>query len=84
MNDPTPVSTFCYDRVSHPLKRLDNFSKRCYHHSLVVIDQKPTPQLLKEYLFHLRRAYGQRNRPPPNADGEKNLTDRILQPRRNR
>ena len=35
--------------------------------------------MLDEYLFHLRRAFGQSNRPPPNADNTfgKVLTYRI-------
>jgi len=41
--------------------------------------------LLGEYLFHLKRAYGQKNRPPPlNAGEERPATDRILRPRSNR
>jgi len=59
--------------------------KRCYHHTVVVLDRKPTPTLLREYLFHLKRAYGQKNRPPPlNVGEERPSTDSMLRPRSNR
>eukprot|EP01124_Arcella_intermedia_P009415 TRINITY_DN1613_c0_g1_i7.p1 TRINITY_DN1613_c0_g1~~TRINITY_DN1613_c0_g1_i7.p1 ORF type:complete len:659 (+),score=110.64 TRINITY_DN1613_c0_g1_i7:27-2003(+) len=70
------------DKTPH---RLGSYAKRCYHHSAVVIDKKPNSSLLKEYLFHLKRAYGQKNRPPPLTMGdERQNTDRILRPRSNR
>lgn len=70
------------ENLEGPPKRLGRFAKRCYHHSLVVLDQEPDVKDLQEYLFHLRRAYGQTNRPPP-TDLEKS-TDTILRPRLNR
>jgi len=70
-----------------PPQRLGRFAKRCYHYTVVVVDHKPPPALLKEYLFHLKRAYGQKNRPPPltsNLNEDHSTTDRILRPRSNR
>eukprot|EP01124_Arcella_intermedia_P007712 TRINITY_DN14775_c0_g1_i1.p1 TRINITY_DN14775_c0_g1~~TRINITY_DN14775_c0_g1_i1.p1 ORF type:complete len:673 (-),score=197.88 TRINITY_DN14775_c0_g1_i1:130-2148(-) len=68
---------------NRPPRRL-GFAKRCYHHTVVVIDRKPNERLLKEYLFHLKRAYGQKNRPPPLSTDEMGTTDRVLRPRSNR
>jgi len=59
------------------------------------VDRKPAPNTLREYLFHLRHAYGQKNRPPPTADGANSdvdeissshhtTLDRVLVPRMNR
>lgn len=66
-----------------------------YHQSIVVVDKKPSPCTLREYLFHLRHAYGQKNRPPPTADGASSepddqvssshiSLDKVLVPRMNR
>jgi len=49
---------------SSPPFRLDS-TRHAYHHTTVVIDREPSPSILQEYLFHLRRAFGQANRPPP-------------------
>lgn len=71
--------------AEYPPQRLGRFSKRCYHSTVVVVDHKPPPALLKEYLFHLKRALGQKNRPPPlSGNIEDTSTDRILRPRSNR
>lgn len=73
--------------VGAPHQTLDRSSTRCYHHTIAVLANKPLNHLLQEYLFHLRRAFGQTNRPPPaNING---LTmghevDVILHPRQNR
>lgn len=61
-----------------------------YHHTIVALDQQPSDHLLSEYLFHLRRAYGQTNRPPPppmpthGAWSSSDQFDRILRHRYNR
>jgi len=70
----------------NPAQRLGRFSKRCYHHTLAVVEKKPASQKLKEHLFHLCRAFGQTNRPPPiDLDEHQNhSTDVILHPRMNR
>ncbi|GAM19243.1 hypothetical protein SAMD00019534_024180 [Acytostelium subglobosum LB1] len=59
---------------------------RAYHHSTVVLDRKPNNKTLHTYLFHLRRALGQKNRPPLTEfnDDKKGLLDRVLIPRMNR
>lgn len=52
-----------------------------------MVNHKLPSGLLKEYLFHLKRAYGQKNRPPPltgNMGEEFLSTDCILRPRSNR
>lgn len=59
-----------------------------YHHSIVVLDSEPAEATLQEYLFHLRHAYGQKNRPPTgttsNPGGPHGSLDRVLIPRLNR
>jgi len=70
------------ENIEDPPKRLGRYSKRCYHHSMVVLERKPEDKILEEFLFHLRRAYGQTNR-PPETDREKS-NDSILRPRMNR
>jgi len=59
---------------------LDN-SRHASHHSSIVLNKAPSSDSLQEYLFHLRHAFGQKNRPPPNPEfhlGE------VLVPRMNR
>jgi len=62
-----------------------NRGSRCHHHSVIVIDRKPKKEILKEYIYHLRRAFGQINRPPPKRmkKGVKG-TDKVLAERKNR
>lgn len=64
------------------LQRLSRYQKRAYHHSVVVIDREPKQEQINEYLFHLRRAYGQRNR--PQSLFEQGVIDRVLIQRQNR
>jgi hypothetical protein len=47
-----------------------------------VIDKKPSKATLYKYLYHLRRAFGQVNRPPPFV--EMQGPDKVLIQRRNR
>lgn len=47
-------------------ERLDH-ARHAYHHSTVVLDREPPSDILQAYLFHLRHAYGQKNRPPMNS-----------------
>jgi len=53
---------------SSPPARL-GYGGHAYHHTTVVVDHEPAAATLQEFLFHLRRAYGQKNRPPPAAFG---------------
>lgn len=53
------------------------------HHSTVVLDREPAEEDLQEYLFHLTRAFGQRNRPPPVKKAGSRL-DQMLVHRQNR
>eukprot|EP01125_Pyxidicula_operculata_P013717 TRINITY_DN4554_c1_g2_i1.p1 TRINITY_DN4554_c1_g2~~TRINITY_DN4554_c1_g2_i1.p1 ORF type:complete len:863 (+),score=206.77 TRINITY_DN4554_c1_g2_i1:1688-4276(+) len=66
-------------------KQIHNAS-RAYHHTTVVVDSEMKGELLNVYLFHLRHAHGQKNRPPPQRNRENFSTtyERVLQPRRNR
>jgi len=52
------------ENPSRPPSRV-SYGGHAYHHSTVVLDNEPAPDCLQEYLFHLRHAYGQKNRPPP-------------------
>jgi hypothetical protein len=70
-----------HEDLVNPPKRIGGAS-RAYHHSTIVVDVPMTGILLHEYLFHLRRAKGQINRPPPSTEFSK--TDKIIQPRQNR
>jgi len=64
---------------------IDYTISRCYHHSTVVIKVKPSDEVLNEYLFYLRRAKGQINRPPLDSLKNKNsLLEKVLQIRLNR
>lgn len=63
-----------------PPNRLGRYLKRCYHHTCVVIDRKPSSAEIQEYLFHLRRALGNENRPSVSES----VVDSILIPRTNR
>ncbi|KAL6054699.1 X8 domain-containing protein, variant 2 [Balamuthia mandrillaris] len=55
------------------------------HHTTVVVDREMDEEEIKEYLFHLRRAYGQGNRPPPpDAMAKHKQLDQVLIPRFNR
>jgi hypothetical protein len=74
----------CHEDVDNPPKRLGRYQKRCYHHTVVVIDREPHPTQLTEYLFHLRRAYGQRNRPQTSTLVEQGSIDKVLIQRLNR
>lgn len=38
-----------------------------FHHSLAVMDNSLPNEVLMEYLFHMRRGFGQTNRPPVNS-----------------
>lgn len=64
----------------HPPHRIDT-PRHALHHSTVVINKEPSEESLNEYLFHLRRAFGQKNRPPPNSAG---VLGRVLVWRRNK
>ncbi|EFA74900.1 hypothetical protein PPL_11934 [Heterostelium album PN500] len=57
-----------------------------HHHTTVILDRQPSYLTLQTYLFHLRRALGQKNRPPLNEmnDDQNGMLDRILVPRLNR
>ena len=60
---------------------------RSYHHTTVVIDAPLNKYMLNEYLFHLRHAKGQINRPPPNTvtyNKDKISLDTVIQTRLNR
>jgi len=65
---------------SSPPALLD-YTRHAHHHSTVVINKEPMSDVLQEYLFHLRRAFGQQNRPPP--DPASSLGS-VLVPRMNR
>lgn len=54
------------ESTSHATNRVDQ-PRHALHHSTVVIDREPPSDTLQEYLFHLRRGFGQKNRPPPKA-----------------
>jgi len=58
------------------------YATRAYHHTVVVLKQKLAMPLIDKYLFHLRRAKGQVNRPSPDKDAV--LVDQILKLRSNR
>eukprot|EP01114_Cavostelium_apophysatum_P013679 TRINITY_DN3369_c0_g1_i1.p1 TRINITY_DN3369_c0_g1~~TRINITY_DN3369_c0_g1_i1.p1 ORF type:complete len:748 (-),score=166.42 TRINITY_DN3369_c0_g1_i1:87-2330(-) len=53
---------------SDPPTRHDN-ARHSYHHSCIVLDKQPSRETLRDYLFHLMRAFGQKNRPPPEEKG---------------
>eukprot|EP01087_Luapelamoeba_hula_P023302 TRINITY_DN8547_c0_g1_i2.p1 TRINITY_DN8547_c0_g1~~TRINITY_DN8547_c0_g1_i2.p1 ORF type:complete len:800 (-),score=189.59 TRINITY_DN8547_c0_g1_i2:79-2478(-) len=69
------------DNPISPPQRI-NRGQRCYHHTTVVIDRQISKAALYKYLYHLRRAFGQINRPPPFA--EMQGPDKVLIQRRNR
>lgn len=48
---------------SSPPFRLD-YARHANHQTTVVIPRQPSSQLLQRFLFHLRHAFGQKNRPP--------------------
>ena len=52
LNDEDPNS---------PIALLD-YTRHAYHHTTVVVNREPPADILQEYLFHLRRAFGQKNR----------------------
>jgi len=54
------------DSYDNPPLRTD-ISRHANHHSTVVISKEPSQTALNEYLFHMRRAFGQKNRPPPDS-----------------
>jgi len=49
-----------------PAPRL-NVLRNAFHHSLAVVDRELPNDILMEYLFHMRRGFGQTNRPPVNS-----------------
>jgi len=63
-----------------PIQRVDT-PRHAIHHSTVVLNKEPSEEALNEYLFHLRRSFGQKNRPPPNSAG---VLGRVLVWRRNK
>jgi hypothetical protein len=56
-------------------------NRHARHHSTVVLGSRPPDDVLGDFLFHLRRAFGQKNRPPPDPDL---AFGRVLAFRRNR
>lgn len=59
--------------------------RHCYHHSIVCLASPLPDEALYSSLFHLRRAYGQKNRPPPPPSRHAlGSYDRVLIPRGNR
>jgi len=58
-----------------------NTPRHGIHHTTVVVSRELSEDSLNEYLFHLRRAFGQKNRPPPNSAG---VLGRVLVWRRNK
>jgi len=40
-------------------------TRHAIHHSTVVTENEIPGEMLHDYLFHLKRAFGQKNRPPP-------------------
>jgi len=52
---------------SNPPTRLD-YTRHAFHHTTVVISHEPPLDLLQDYLFHFRHAYGQKNRPPIHSE----------------
>jgi len=42
--------------------------RHVFHHSSVVLEKEVSHITLKEYLFSLKRGFGQKNRPPPNVE----------------
>jgi len=84
---PSSLSQIGNWLLSSPEERtvfFGRFSKRAYHHTIVVLDRQPSDQQLREYLFHLRRAFGQSNRPAPSENDLLTGADTILRPRLNR
>jgi len=87
------------ENASHPHTRVA-YGGYAYHHTTVVTNTEPDTNILHEYLFHLRRGYGQKNRPPPTylsgevpteinigdsgGAGPHGSFDRVLVPRLNR
>lgn len=69
------------ENPANPPPRI-NRGQRCHHHSTIVLQGAPPQQALSEYLFHLRRGFGQLNRPPP--EGMDYGRDKILVHRKNR
>jgi len=63
-----------------PSSRL-NVIRNAFHHSVVVVDRELPNHVLMDYLFHMRRAFGQTNRPPINSAS---TLGKVLVWRRNR
>lgn len=57
-------------------------TRHAIHHSTVVLEQEIPEEMLHEYLFHLKRAFGQKNRPPPGLT--KSSIGKVLIWRKNR
>jgi len=55
------------NQLETPMRLLDH-TRHAYHHSAIVINKAPPNDVLQEYLYHLRHAFGQKNRPPPNPE----------------
>jgi hypothetical protein len=58
--------------------------KHAFHHTIVTLDRELSSDGLQETLFHLRRAYGQKNRPPPPPVLNQLRWDKFLSLRANR
>jgi glutaredoxin len=69
-----------HENVANLVHRVDT-PRHAIHHSTVVLNKEPSEEALNEYLFHLRRAFGQKNRPPANSAG---VLGRVLVWRRNK
>eukprot|EP01087_Luapelamoeba_hula_P013995 TRINITY_DN4042_c0_g1_i7.p1 TRINITY_DN4042_c0_g1~~TRINITY_DN4042_c0_g1_i7.p1 ORF type:complete len:872 (+),score=98.62 TRINITY_DN4042_c0_g1_i7:179-2794(+) len=63
-----------------------NSGQRSHHHTIVVLNHKPPKSVLKEYIYDLRRAHGQLNRPQVKKKMKKGSkgSDKVLVERVNR
>jgi hypothetical protein len=87
-DDPMYFSPSYQHHLSHPhtppepgMSIFEN-TRHAFHHSTVVLEQEITGDVLNEYLYHMKRAFGQKNRPP--SEAKLSTIGRILIWRKNR
>lgn len=61
---------------------ISEYTRHAFHHSTVVLEQEITGEVLNEYLYHMKRAFGQKNRPP--SETKTSTIGKILVWRKNR